>query len=1289
MVPPRFARSFSTPAVQQLRSNQTAAVQEERPHLTIQVPSPVPYSIAEDSLGNYNGGSSVESVAYQSLIPPSPSTHNDNIRVLLRIRPPNPGSDADHKQQQQQQQQLALSRRCLDVAPDAKGVTLAPSTLQEKRFGFDHVFTETSSQEQIFMDIGVTAVENTINGFNGCIFAYGQTGSGKTFTMLGGTGSNDAQELQVSPLRGLIPRIFAHLFRRLGQVAIEKGNALEYALSCSYLEIYNEKIFDLLEENSSIATQQPKSLREDANKEVYVEQLRDVTLRSESDAVEWLQLGSSNRRMASTDMNRESSRSHAVFTIKLVQTERTASGVQFTRRSNLHLVDLAGSEKQRQTKASGQRLKEAAQINKSLSALGNVIMSLVDVSNGQKRHVHYRDSKLTFLLKDSLGGNAITTIVATISGEEKYFSETLSTLKFAQRAKYIKNKAVQNQDSDSMLPLLKQEIERLRQEIAHLRSGAPSAMALSPEGSRSSPSSHYQPQEQLQPQAQEPKKNRWEPALDVMDKLLRASGAAAPADLEEHEECNPVEIRCERLEMLLYRMICRYEEHKELAFSSDRFRHASSPLRAIFPMKSNLRAPKKYGVKQATENQQEGRFISPDEEKLILEEVARTNELERENNLMRQELCELLEWKALVEEERKHGNADATGYSVASPEQVAAQGHSEELMELLNVYRSLFDEMSDVLQEKRPMLSSPPSPGSGSSFTEDNSVSYASGGEEDGDERETRDFPADDNDVDVSEDGEVSETYREIRRAHAVSLKLERKLDQYQDVMQRLEKDLLATQDELETSSAATKFAEFQLQQLRNLASEEEVRQAELESTIAKLKLEAESFQFALSDAETSIEVKNDALEEATAKLGTSKSGHEELEKLRAMVASTQQDVGEKDRALEDVKSQLAECKHELDSLRSTLAASQHDAAAKDSTLEETASQLAAKVRALEDTTSQLAAKDHALEDTTTQLLACKLELESSRTTIAAAQVEIDAKDLALQEATDKLKTLKTELETLRFELTNVQQDIESKERVIEEANGKLHANRLELEALRSSLASAQSDIDFTHRALEDAKSQLESTHNDESELGELRSALTAARRGVNEKNRALDDTRYQLERLQMERDEIAQRFQHEKEKLEAKYKKSMREFEAREQQQDDKIRRLRVETPPNSTDEVVRLRRKSKSSEQEKAGIELALLAAQSIIQQLEDELASLRLSEGGGGVAAAAASAPGSANGAGQDRQQALQKELDAALAENAQLHETIRSLQVKQPRGKRRHSNVPLRTNSHLLSAEGEDE
>eukprot|EP00644_Phytophthora_capsici_P010899 jgi/Phyca11/6079/fgenesh1_pm.PHYCAscaffold_9_\ len=266
-------------------------------------------------------------------------------------------------------------------------------------------------------------VHDAAHGYNGSIFAYGQTGSGKTFTMLGGAAADRLAELS----RERNTAFYA------GE---EQERALQYTLACSYLEIYNEKIFDLLEPSGSVASQQPKSLREDRNKEVYVDQLREIDVGSEEEALTLLQLGSQNRHISSTDMNRESSRSHAVFSVKLVLEERTSAGTKRTRRSCLHLVDLAGSEKQRQTRVHGKRLKEAAQINKSLSALGNVIMALVD---------------LTFLLRDALGGNAITSIVATIAPEEKYFTETLSTLKFAQRAKFIKNNAVQNEDADSLI----------------------------------------------------------------------------------------------------------------------------------------------------------------------------------------------------------------------------------------------------------------------------------------------------------------------------------------------------------------------------------------------------------------------------------------------------------------------------------------------------------------------------------------------------------------------------------------------------------------------------------------------------------------------------------------------------------------------------------------------------------------------------------------------------------------------------------------------------------------------
>lgn len=779
-------------------------------------------------------------------VPPSPmdDAQSDNIRVVLRIRPMM--SDSNQKQQPQ--------RRCLEVAPDRKGVTLAPSSVQEKRFGFDRVFPESSEQDDLFQNVGRAAVENTLKGYNGSIFAYGQTGSGKTFTMLGGSGLSNVHELRVSPHRGLMPRIFDYIFQRLADSIAEKGaDNLQANISCSYLEIYNEKIFDLLEDNGSAAAQQPKNLREDSKlKQVYVDQLREVPIESEEAAIEWLRLGSKNRHMASTDMNRESSRSHAVFTIKLVQTERTTAGVMITRRSNLHLIDLAGSEKQRQTHVEGQRLKEAAQINKSLSALGNVIMSLVDVSNGQKRHVHYRDSKLTFLLRDSLGGNAITSIIATISAEEKYFTETLSTLKFAQRAKYIKNNAVQNEDADSMVPILKQEIEKLRQEIEALRSPGVSTAdspAVPSPGQPTDPSAmvNQQSQQLAFPPATSPKKNRWEPALDVMQKLLLASGAATPADLEDEDsyyaEAESAEVRCDRLEMLLYRMICRLEEYKEIAFAPDRSRPSSSPppsgLR--MPSVSLLQAPRKYGLHKASSNQKLEKKASThtDEELEKLQErlkemTMKAEELESENNLIRQELCELLEWKALVEEERAIGN-DGGFFGPSSPQEpvepvaptFVATDPNEELVEVVNMYRSLFDEVKVMIDEKKPVLRAPRSPGSGSSVTEDTaSLSYAS--EDESDDQESV--------IDVGSDAgfnqDDGDNEREMRRIHGLNKKLERKLDQFQDVIQRLEKELQATQDELETSSAATKFAEFQLQQMRDMASEEASKQAESERTM-------------------------------------------------------------------------------------------------------------------------------------------------------------------------------------------------------------------------------------------------------------------------------------------------------------------------------------------------------------------------------------------------------------------------------------------------------------------------
>ncbi|EIE26130.1 kinesin-domain-containing protein, partial [Coccomyxa subellipsoidea C-169] len=274
---------------------------------------------------------------------------------------------------------------------------------------------------------GRPIVENCLAGYNSCIFAYGQTGSGKTYTMSGPSGSvghlNNEEQ-------GLIPRVFDHLFTRIARM-----QSRQVSCKCSFLEIYNENITDLLSPSEAHL-----QIREDAARGPYVENLCEEEVSSVDDVARLLARGQAARRVGETNMNRESSRSHSVFTCTLESRTTDESGITNILRSRLNLVDLAGSERQKSSGAAGERLREASSINKSLSSLGLVIMSLVDVQRGAQRHVPYRDSRLTYLLQDSLGGNSKTIMVANISPASANLAETISTLRFAQRAKSIKNK---------------------------------------------------------------------------------------------------------------------------------------------------------------------------------------------------------------------------------------------------------------------------------------------------------------------------------------------------------------------------------------------------------------------------------------------------------------------------------------------------------------------------------------------------------------------------------------------------------------------------------------------------------------------------------------------------------------------------------------------------------------------------------------------------------------------------------------------------------------------------------
>ncbi|XP_077651802.1 kinesin-like protein KIF15 [Urocitellus parryii] len=378
-----------------------------------------------------------------------PSNEGDAIKIFVRIRPPAEGSrsvDGEHG-------------LCLSVLSTTS--LRLHSSPEPKIFTFDYVADMDTTQESVFSTVTKSIVESCMSGYNGTILAYGQTGSGKTFTMMGPSESDNFSH----NLRGVIPRSFEYLFYLIDREKEKAGAGKSFLCKCSFIEIYNEQIYDLLDSASA-----GLHLREHIKKGVFVVGAVEQVVTSAAEAYQVLSGGWRNRRVASTSMNRESSRSHAVFTITIESMEKSNETVNI-RTSLLNLVDLAGSERQKDTHAEGMRLKEAGNINRSLSCLGQVITALVDVGNGKQRHVCYRDSKLTFLLRDSLGGNAKTAIIVNVHPGSRCFGETLSTLNFAQRAKLIKNKAVVNEDTQGNVSQLQAEVKRLKEQLAQLSSG--------------------------------------------------------------------------------------------------------------------------------------------------------------------------------------------------------------------------------------------------------------------------------------------------------------------------------------------------------------------------------------------------------------------------------------------------------------------------------------------------------------------------------------------------------------------------------------------------------------------------------------------------------------------------------------------------------------------------------------------------------------------------------------------------------------------------------------------------
>ncbi|XP_015018840.3 kinesin-like protein KIF13A isoform X4 [Drosophila mojavensis] len=381
---------------------------------------------------------------------------SDKIKVAVRVRPFN-------------RREIELGTKCIVEMEKQQTILQNPPTLekmerkQPKTFAFDHCFYSLNpeddsfaSQETVFDCVGRDILDNAFQGYNACIFAYGQTGSGKSYTMMG------SQEN-----KGIIPRLCDKLF---SAIANKSTPELMYKVEVSYMEIYNEKVHDLLDPKPN---KQSLKVREHNVMGPYVDGLSQLAVTSYQDIDNLMTEGNKSRTVAATNMNAESSRSHAVFSVVLTQilTDQ-ATGVSGEKVSRMSLVDLAGSERAVKTGAVGDRLKEGSNINKSLTTLGLVISKLADQTNGKKggndKFVPYRDSVLTWLLKDNLGGNSKTVMVATISPSADNYEETLSTLRYADRAKRIVNHAVVNEDPNArIIRELRHEVETLRSMLKH------------------------------------------------------------------------------------------------------------------------------------------------------------------------------------------------------------------------------------------------------------------------------------------------------------------------------------------------------------------------------------------------------------------------------------------------------------------------------------------------------------------------------------------------------------------------------------------------------------------------------------------------------------------------------------------------------------------------------------------------------------------------------------------------------------------------------------------------------
>ncbi|XP_006880402.1 PREDICTED: kinesin-like protein KIF11-like [Elephantulus edwardii] len=376
-----------------------------------------------------------------------------NIQVVVRCRPFNL---AERK---------ANAHSVVDCDNVRKEISVRTAGLADKSsrktYTFDMVFGASTKQIDVYRSVVCPILDEVIMGYNCTIFAYGQTGTGKTFTMEGERSPNEEYTWEEDPLAGIIPRTLHQIFEKL------TDNGTEFSVKVSLLEIYNEELFDLLSPSSDVSERLQMFDDPRYKRGVIIKGLEEITVHNKDEVYQILEKGAAKRKTAATLMNAYSSRSHSVFSVTIHMKEITIDGEELVKIGKLNLVDLAGSENIGRSGAVDKRAREAGNINQSLLTLGRVITALVE----RTPHVPYRESKLTRILQDSLGGRTRTSIIATISPASTNLEETLSTLEYAHRAKNIMNKPEVNQKltKRALIKEYTEEIERLKRDLAAAR----------------------------------------------------------------------------------------------------------------------------------------------------------------------------------------------------------------------------------------------------------------------------------------------------------------------------------------------------------------------------------------------------------------------------------------------------------------------------------------------------------------------------------------------------------------------------------------------------------------------------------------------------------------------------------------------------------------------------------------------------------------------------------------------------------------------------------------------------